>query len=730
MMHGYAPLTPPLGSARARLGSSPTGAMAGSHRHLVEVFRRRAQQQADEILFTFLADGESREIHRTYAEMDQQARAIAAELQALGATGERALLIYDPGLDYIAAFAGCLYAGVVAVPLYPPDPLRMHRTLPRLQAVVENAEAKILLTTNSIREWTHSVFGQVTGLETILATDDADPGLESDWTEPALAREDLAFLQYTSGSTGVPKGVMVSHGNLLANLSQIHSRIDVDNAVGVSWLPAYHDMGLIGSILQPWYSGRRSVLLSPLAFFQRPIRWLRAMTEYRATTSAAPNFAYDLCVRKTTPEERATLDLSNWQVALNGSEQVRHDTMERFVDAFAACGMRREAFYPSYGLAEATLMAAGGRVTAAPIIRRFDAAALEQHRAIPAVAGGDSRVLVGCGQVVPGGKLLIVDPHTAAVSPEQSVGEIWIAGGNVARGYWKREDENVRLFRAHTACGQGPLLRTGDMGFVDQGELFVTGRIKELIIVRGRNHYPQDIERTVERCHPALKPHGGAAFAIDDQGEERLVVVHEVLRPKRVDLDALIESIRREVVEEHQAPLAAVVLIAPGTLPKTTSGKTQRADCRELFLTGELSPIAEWRAGTLVDSHSPAEYVAPRNAAEVFLAGVWAEVLGVSRVGVHDHFLDLGGDSMLATQLVSRLAPYFKHDLPLRSLFERPTVAALAEIMEPPLAPQADEAAMLAILQQLEQMTDQEAAHLLAAPGSQPGGCGRNVEPC
>lgn len=694
--------------------------------HLVEVFRGQAAERPRQIGFTYLEDGEEHQIDRTYAELDLQARGIAARLQALGGEGRRALLMYDPGLDYIAAFAGCLYAKVVAVPLYPPDPLRAYRTLPRLQAVVRDAQADIILTTRSILEWADTLFGNLVGVETIVATDEILAGdrlneLAEKWQAPELDRSTLAFLQYTSGSTGEPKGVMVSHGNLLTNLWQFQQTVDRQDAVVVTWLPAYHDMGLIGGILECWYSGRRNIQLSPLKFFQRPYRWLRAISHYRATTSASPNFGFDLCVRKITAEERATLDLSSWRIAMNGAEPVRPETMERFCETFAPCGVRPTLFYPCYGLAEATLMVSGGRQEAGPIIKSWNGQTLVDGSDLPAPASnGDeptTRRIVGCGQSVPSQRIAIVDPESLRPVDTGRVGEVWVSGPNVALGYWRRPEISEQIFRAHTQDGDGPFLRTGDIGFVDAaGELFITGRLKDLIIVFGRNHYPQDIEQTVEGCHAALKQYGGAAFSVEMGGEERLVIVHELMRPQRVDVDGVIATIRQRVLEEHQIPVEAIVLIKPGTIPKTSSGKIQRRACREMYLDGRLQVVGQWQAehGPTALAGAMPEYVAPRNATEELIASLWSEVLGVSRVGIHDRFFELGGNSLLASQLVSRLAPYFHNDVPLHELFERPTVAELAELLDRSLATRPDGESVAAALARLDAMTDEEAERLLA----------------
>lgn len=581
---------------------------------LVAVARERAQQQPDQPAYTFLVDGENEEATFTYAQLDRRARAIAARLQATGVTdGQRALLLYQPGLDYVAAFMGCLYAGAVAVPAYPPDPFRMERTFPRFHAIVTDSTAAAVLTTSTILDLAGELFDEHPDLQPLqrLATDDIPDDAADAWRAPAVDGSTLAFLQYTSGSTAQPKGVMLTHDNLLANLAMIHQGFGmVPDDIGLIWLPPYHDMGLIGGILQPLYAGIPVVLMSPLDFLQRPLRWLRAVTRYRATVSGGPNFAYDLCARKVTDAQKATLDLSTWRVAFNGAEPVRRETLERFSRAFAPCGFRPEAFYPCYGLAEGTLIVSGGRRGQGARFARVKASALGAGQALP-VADDDpeGQAVVGCGAALGEERILIVDPETRRPLPDGQVGEVWVSGPNVAVGYWNRPQETADTFHATPlgeadAVGGSPaqparFLRTGDLGFFLDGELFIAGRIKDLIIIDGQNHYPQDIELTVEQCHPALRPGCAAAFPITVDGEERLAVAVEVarnLRPARdgqttedaLDPEALRAAIRRAVAAGHDLRVHAIALLKAGSIPKTSSGKIQRHACRQGFLAGTL----------------------------------------------------------------------------------------------------------------------------------------------
>jgi amino acid adenylation domain-containing protein len=552
---------------------------------LVEAARRQAQQRPERTAFRFLANGEQEQDALTYSELDRRARSIAAQLQALKLRGERALLLYPQGLEFIAAFFGCLYAGVAAVPAYPPRPRRED---PRLRSIARDARPAVVLTTSALLAGAAQLIERAPELaETRWLATDAVPA-DGSWDGQGPRPEDLAFLQYTSGSTASPKGVMVSHGNLVHNERMIQAAFGQDEeSVVVGWLPLYHDMGLIGNVLQPLWTGGTCVLMAPAAFLQRPRRWLEAISRYRATTSGGPDFSYDLCVRRIGPDEREGLDLASWRVAFNGAEPVRAGSLERFAEAFAPCGFRRAAFFPCYGLAEATLLATGGGVGQGAQIAAFSAASLEQHA--PQEAGGDepARALVGCGKPWLEQKLLIVDPESAAACPPDRVGEVWISGPSVAQGYWGQPEISEQTFRAVCAGEPGQFLRTGDLGFVHGGELFVTGRLKDLIILRGRNHYPQDLELTAERAHAALRP-GGAAFSVEAGGEERLVLVLEVERHAKAAPAEIAAAVRQAVAGEHEVPVHEVVLVTAGGVPKTSSGKVQRRLCRTLYLEDRL----------------------------------------------------------------------------------------------------------------------------------------------
>jgi 8-amino-7-oxononanoate synthase/acyl carrier protein len=564
--------------------------------HLVDVLRYWSQQTPDAPALYF-TDGESSEERLTYAEFDKRARAIAAHLQSLNLRGERVLLLFPPGLEFVTAFYGCLYAGATAVPAYPP---RRNRNMTRIQAISDDAQAKCALALSDVIERTEGLLDETPNLQTLawVSTDKLDNDLADRWKPTKIDPQQLAMLQYTSGSTGTPKGVMLSHACLINNCKLIMQGFEpTRNGVGCSWLPTYHDMGLVGGVLKANFYGRPAVLMSPMTFLQKPIRWLQTISKYKVTISGGPNFAYDLCTQKITDDQLAGLDLSAWELAFNGAEPVRPDTIDEFSKKFAKVGFRREAFYPCYGMAETTLIVTGGKKTEAPVVRTFNGKALDQKQvelAQPNQSG--ARTLVGSGQALPEEEVIIVDPDTQVRLPDDRIGEIWVVSPSVGLGYWQKPEATEQTFRARLTDQpqKGPYLRTGDLGFLLDGELFVTGRLKDLIIVRGVNRYPQDIEITAEKAHDKVVPSGVAAFAVDLQGRERLIIVAEVERARNVDWSETITAIRRDVTADHELPPDAVVLVRFGSIPKTSSGKIQRHAARDEFLEGNLQVVAQW----------------------------------------------------------------------------------------------------------------------------------------
>ncbi|MEM7591784.1 MAG: fatty acyl-AMP ligase [Cyanobacteria bacterium P01_A01_bin.83] len=563
----------------------------------VDLLLDHVQCKSDKNIYRFLARGETEIAKLSYGELDRQAKAIAAVMQSQTKKGERVLLLYPPGLDFVVAFFACMYAGVIAVPAYPPKP---NRRLTRLETIVKDAGASLILTTSSLLSRMEKQLALEPELAAVpwITSDNVELDAANNWVKMAIASDDLALLQYTSGSTGTPKGVMVTQGNLLHNSALVHQAYGHSVASqGVIWLPTYHDMGLIGGVLQPLYGDFPVTLMSPLDFLQKPIRWLRAISNYRATTSGGPNFAYELVCRRVKPEQLAELDLSSWEVAFTGAEPIRAETLDKFAATFEPCGFRREAFYPCYGMAETTLIVTGGLKSAPPLIREIDPVALEQQQVATPQTGEPTRQIVSCGRSAPGLTVAIADPESGRALPEKEIGEIWVAGASVTRGYWQKPTATKASFDAYLSdSGAGPFLRTGDLGFLENGELFVTGRIKDMIIIRGQNYYPQDLELTVEKSHSALKPNSGAAFAIEDGSSERLVIVQEVERTqlRKLDAKAVIATINQAITREHNLQTYATVLVKPGTIPKTSSGKIKRYACKTEFIAGTMAVVGDW----------------------------------------------------------------------------------------------------------------------------------------
>lgn len=665
--------------------------------NFVHLLRLRAQEQREKTAYTYLNDGESQETRLTYGELELRALAIAAHLQSHLSLGERVLLLYPPGTEFPAAFFGCLCAGMVAVPAYPPHSKQF---LASLRTTVVDAGATVALSTSATLEEYKNFIEQTCELAPLkwIATDTIADELANDWQEPALGADSLAVLQYTSGSTGNPKGVMVSHGNLLHNSAVIHTVFGHSPSLrGVIWLPPYHDMGLIGGIIQPIYAGGDAILLSSVHIIQKPLRWLMAISRYQGTTSGGPNFAYDLCVRKITPEQKAGLDLRSWEVAFNGAEPVRAESLHRFTAAFASCGFRSKAFLPCYGLAETTLIACGCAKNAEPSILKADAQALNLgHFTQVTDDRAPNLELVGNGEAPPDHTIIIADPQKHTSCDNDMIGEIWIAGPSVAQGYWHRPEESEESFQARCAdTGRTPFLRTGDLGFFHDKQLYVTGRLKDLIIIRGLNHYPQDIERTVEKSHEALRAGCGAAFAVEVGDEERLVVVQEIERRfiRTLDAEAVIAAIRQHVTREHGLQAYAVVLLKTAGLPKTTSGKVKRRLCREHYIQGNLDVLAasegypqEGAAGTSLQAWEECDDLETEDASERIhatqssIAKMVSVLLKISfsKVDVHDPLNTMGIDSLMAVELKTAIEEDLGIEIPVEALFMGASIADLA----------------------------------------------------
>jgi len=562
---------------------------------LVALLARRAESQPDEPAYIFLSDRGAEEATITFRQLHDAALALAIRLTEISRPGDRAILVFPPGLEFLIAFFGCQIARVIAVPMMMP---RRQSARDSSAGIMANCEPVVALTSPAFatRKDLHARFlsEQIQWLTVDL--NHIAPGAAD---LPAPGPQDIALLQYTSGSTSEPRGVAVSHANLLANLEMIRKSLGTTRrSTYVNWVPLYHDMGLILNALEALYVGALCVLMAPNGFMQRPLNWLRAIDHYRGEVGCSPNFGFDLCVSRYRADQMQGVDLSSWKVALNGAEPVHAETIKRFVETFAGHGFDPAAVFPAYGMAEATLLIAGGRRGAGHVTRTVSRSALQAHTVGAPVDRADIQTLVGCGRALVGERIAIVEPDSSARLPPDAVGEVWVNGPNVARFYWRDPEATMTNLTARIAGEDDGTdwLRTGDLGFLDEtGELFITGRIKDLIIVRGINHYPQDIERTVQALNRAFRQNCGAAFSVpDERGEETLVIVQEIERTERNAIDAaeMTDIVRQGVADQHELFARHVMLIRPGALPKTTSGKIQRRLARRLWLERRFDDLA------------------------------------------------------------------------------------------------------------------------------------------
>jgi len=561
----------------------------------VELLEMHAQTRPDALSFAYLQDGLAVSSERNFGQLYLRAKAIAAELQARNLAGERALLLFPNDLNYIEAFLGCLLAGVVAVPVYPPQ---MSRQVGRMMSILQDSGARVMLASRMVLSMIKAQAPEILagGEDRWIATDEITDDKANEWNPFSPNADHLAFLQYTSGSTGTPKGVMITHGNLLHNQTVIQHLFQSDESmVGVGWLPLYHDMGLIGNVLHSLYMGTPLYLMSPLTFLQKPFHWLKAIDRYRGTTSGGPNFAYEYCVKKITDEQLAELDLSSWKNAFCGAEPINPHTLRKFADRFERAGFQASNYLPCYGMAETTLAVSGlGGNHSDPTELQISASALRDNRVVESVGEKEeTQTIVGVGPVGPGLTTCIVDADSQMLG-ENEIGEIWVQGESVAKGYWQQTEKTQETFGALTTTGDRPFLRTGDLGFMYQGELFITGRLKDLIIIRGKNHYPQDIELTVANANEQLRAGGGVAVAIPGEQGEELLILQEVNGKKIAEAegDKLIARIREAVTGEHEVRPHTIVLLPRKSILKTSSGKVQRQPTKAAYLKGRLEVLA------------------------------------------------------------------------------------------------------------------------------------------
>ena len=635
-----------------------------------------------EVAYTSLAEdgGERENEDLTWATLDSRARAIGAWLGARRLEGERVVLLLPPGLRFVEAFFGCAYAGVCAVPAYALDQARLQRTLSRLLWMADDCAPRLLLTTTDY--WESDLAAAIGGTELAGYTwehVDSVPDDAGGWMVPNVEENAVAVIQYTSGSIADPKGVLVSHANILANSEMIRCAHGYDGRQTiVSWVPLAHDWGLVNSVIQTAFSGGRSVLMSPETFLRKPIQWLRAIGRYGIVSSGGPNFAYELCRRKVTPDLCDGLDLSGWHYAGVSAGPVREETLRAFSETFAPYGFAAEAFYAGYGLAEATLLVADSKPHRFPRTLAVERRGLQKHVVVAAGPDDDTAVrLVGCGPPA-AQQVIAVDPESRQRRGEDEVGELWVAGPHVARGYWNRPLESIKVFRAFTSNGDGPFLRTGDLGFLHDGEVFVCGRLKDLIIIRGVNFYPQDIENTAERAHRTLRRGCGAAFAVSTGDEDQLVIVQEQRSKVHVDPEVVAGAVVAAVFREH-AILADIALVGAGVVPKTSSGKIQRILCREAFINGTLDIVYHRASG---ERSSGPGIVPPMTATEATLVAIWTDVLTTDDLSTVEPFVD-ACDSIAAAQGLTRVAETFGVDIPLRRLFtDARNVVELGRILD------------------------------------------------
>jgi acyl-CoA synthetase (AMP-forming)/AMP-acid ligase II len=654
---------------------------------LPEILQARAAETPGQTAYIFLADGDSVEEKINYNELDLAAREIAGQLALMNLKGERALMLFPPGLDFIKALYGCFYAGVIAVPAYPP---RKNRSLERIRLMVIDSGAKVVLTNDDIHKTFERSFSDVEELKglTWLPTNEPHHSTTSPLHHPTTPPQpsDIALLQYTSGSTGNPKGVMITHLNITRNCEYIRKSFGFTRkTVAISWLPTFHDMGLVGHVLQAVYTGFPSVLMSPVSFFQKPVRWLKAITKYRGTVGGAPNFAYDLLAESVTDEERQGLDLSSLQTIYCGAEPIRKSTFKNFLDASKSYGLSEEMLYPCYGMAETTLITTGPPAGRGPKYLSVSATALLNNKVQFALEGDtDAKSLVGVGFPWLDTKIRIVYPDTLAPCPPGEVGEIWISGSNVSPGYWNKVEVNREAF--HATLEDDPeinYLRSGDLGFIHDGELYVFGRLKDMIIIHGRNYYPQDIEFLAERSHPALRANASAAFPVDVDGEEKLVIVAEVERSAIRDLDvtAVCDAIRYKIAEEMELAVYAIRLLQTASIPKTSSGKIQRKACKEGFIQNTLESVGE----SILDK-SPSIPASKNDAVEMVNIQAWVISwihiklkISLDRIDLSRPITAYGLTSMKAVQLQQDFLNKYGVNFPPYLFFERISLKELSD---------------------------------------------------
>ncbi|WP_413754981.1 AMP-binding protein [Streptomyces sp. MMBL 11-3] len=668
-----------------------------SHGSLVGVLRKGAEENPNEIIYAYLREGAEIEDSLTRADLDRTARARAALLQESGLTGRHAILAYPHGLEFIRAFSGCLYAGIAGVPVKFPG---RRADLARLVPIAESAGTTTVLTTRAGHRELLERFPDAPELHELnwIETDTVTDGQEKTWTAPDIALDHLALLQFTSGSTGHPKGVMVSHRNFAQQAAALKTALGFGHdSVIVSWLPFFHDFGLVFSVVAPLRLGVPAYLMSPSAFVRRPRRLLEAVSRFRGTHVGSPDFGYDLCVRSAA-HDLDQLDLSSWRVALNGAEPVRDATLRRFTETFKAAGFDPRAYSPAYGLAEGTLVVSAKRVTDLPRTIQVSAAALAESRVVVTdQEAADATPLISCGPALPDTVVRIVDPVDHLPRGEEEIGEIWVRGASVAQGYWRLPEATKETFGARISGqeSEGVHLRTGDLGFLQDGQLFVTGRRKDVIILQGHNYYPQDIEYVAESCHPSLASGSAAAFALERDGEEQLAVVVEVTGAalEETTADLFAQRVRDAVWSDCQLPVSETVIVRRGALSRTTSGKIQRRECRHRLENGEFSRLTLAvlsgrgnRPVPVAPSANTSPTALPSHLLKPMVRTLLSRITEVPTDGIADDqsFADYGLSSLGAQQLAAAIEPVVGRPVPVEWIFNHPTVVRLTAVLGQP----------------------------------------------
>lgn len=643
-----------------------------------EILRTNAENLPNKPAYIFLTDGENSEDIITFSELYSSALQIAGQLNE--AVGERVLMLFSPGLDFIKALYGCFLAGAIAVPAYPP---RKNRSLERIKTLVVDSGAKFVISTPDIYDFSERAFADLTELKSMKWILPNETPLTDNIPLKAINPDDIALLQYTSGSTGNPKGVMVSHKNIVCNLEFIRQSFNLTpESVSVSWLPAFHDMGLIDAVIGAVYNGYTSVLMAPVSFIQKPSRWLKAITKYKGTHGGAPNFAFDLCVDGVTDEEKSGIDLSSMDTMYCGAEPIRKETFDRFLTTYSPYGITKELIYPCYGMAETTLIISGPSSGRGPVYLNISASDLEKNNIIVQKDGiPGSRYMVGVGYPWIDTIVKIVDPDKLEELPENKVGEIWVSGSIVTQGYWKNKKVTDETFHADLKGGDRQYMRTGDLGFFNNGELYITGRLKDVIILHGVNHYPQDIELVAEQSHEALMPNASAAFSVMVDGIEKLVIVAEVKRSflRNLDVEGIADAIRQTVSDEFELEVYAVQLLRTASILKTSSGKIQRKACRQGFLDKCLEVVGESLRDSGVQKDSQSETDATSIQAWLM---AWIHLkLGVplERIDTGKNISAYGLNSLRAVQLQQDFLQKYSVNIPPYVFFDKMTVKDLSE---------------------------------------------------